>query len=135
MLSKNWLVITRRVGTDLYYESRYYLEKPEDAALKSGLQDPDYVVAAVLPTDVAANLGYSVTIPRPAYDRLCEAIAASEWGWPRRYKTTTSAAPAKPRRAPDHAPNWWDMPLNPETGLRVDPEDAMAAVRAMSGDK
>lgn len=45
------------------------------------------------------------------------------------------AASAKPRREPDHAPNWWDLPKVTEDSAKKLGEDYMAAVRASSGDK
>lgn len=51
------------------------------------------------------------------------------------YGRFTPPVAAKPRREPDHAPNYWDLPPVTEDTVKKLGNDYMAAVRASSGDK
>lgn len=100
----------------------------EDAVYQAEAGLVDHYVVAALSKAEARALGYIPVLERPAFDEQCERICASPYGWPRR------VTKGKPRREPDHAPFWWDLPSVTEDNAAALGESFMDVVRKMSGD-
>lgn len=128
------LILKMETGNqELHYAHRVQAATAAEAVRQCMHTVPrGYVVTAIFTREQAHLMHYSAGIQRPDYDELCAHICAGVYVWPR--DAAVADRKGKPRREPDHAPFWWDLPSVTEDNAAALGESFMDVVRKMSGD-